>query len=263
MDDLRAAFGLSEPPAPEPPAQDPPVDNPKPEDPPAPEPNPAPETDPNPTPTPPDTKPAGPKPEDIKPPAVDKTAQAFASQRIQIKEYQKTLNGIAKVLGVKDTANPETVMASLNDLLLKAEAKAQNVPEDMYKRLHTLEERDLQNTQKQIRETAYFGFQKVKDTFNLDNTTLNKFADDLLANGVNPFENPVDLVKEYRSMHFDDLITAAVQTGIRQEAERAAKAAEHSSTPSNRQNPGGGADPEKITTVAQLDAWFNKQTPNK
>jgi hypothetical protein len=250
LESVLNAFGVQQtPPAnTDPPAGDPPAatetDPPAGDDPPATDPPPA---DPN---NPPETN-------NNDDPPLDKSAQKFAEMRVQNKNYQKIISGVAQILGVTDQ-NPDNVMNSLNDLVLKAQAKKENIPEDVYKRLQTLEQRDQEYTQKEIREAAYFGFQQVKDTFKLDNQKLNDFATELQKNGMNPFEQQVDLVKEYRNMHFDEMLQAAVAEGIRQEAERAANAANHSSTPNNKQGQ-GGADPEKITTVAQLDSWFNKQ----
>jgi hypothetical protein len=247
--------------------------NPKPE----PEPEPAAEPEPNPDgqtapgqePNPQQTPPAEPdKPEENPPQEPDnsqtnKSAQAFAQMRIQNKQYLNLINGVAKALGVKDTSNPENVLASLNDLVTKAQAKKDGIPEEVYKRLQTLEAQNQEHTQEQAKQMAYLGFQKVKDTYKLDDKGLQNFADELVQAGINPFENPdVNLLNEYRTRHYDELMQAAIQQGIKQEMERAAKAQNHSSTPNNK-NGQGVTDPEKITTVAQLNAWFDKQTPHK
>lgn len=244
LESVKAAFGITTDPPQDPPTdppQDPPTD--PPQDPPA---------------DPPEDPPKDPPTDPPADPPVDRTAQAFAAMRVQNKEYQKILNGVAKVLGVKDTSNPDVMLTSLNDLLTKAQAKEQNVPEEVFKRLQTLEAKDQEYTQKEIKETAYLGFQKVKDTFKLDNAQLNKFADELVAAGINPFETKVDILKEYQTMHFQDLIAAAAAEGAKLEAERAVKAAAHGSDPGKKQGQ-GGSDPEKITTIAQLNDWFDQQ----
>ena len=263
LDDVKAAFGVSTDP---PPAQDPPRD--PPQDPPAGEPQDPPAGT---TQDPPQDPPAGepqdppagttqdpPPKEPPKTGADPKVAQAFAAMRVQNKNYEKIMNGIADVLGVKDTSNPEAVMGSLNDLILKAEAKKQNVPEELYKRLHTLEERDQLATQEEIRRTAYLGFQAVKDKHKLTDEQLNHFADELHGIGLNPFETQLDLVKEYRNLHFEDIVKQAVEEGARAEVERSTKAATHSSAPNPKKGQ-AGSDPEKINSVAQLNAWFDNQ----
>lgn len=254
LESVKAAFGIVDPPQ----AGDPPAAA----VPPAGDTSPAPDTPLIDPPATPDTLPAEPPAPETPPvvvPPVDKVGQAFAQMRVQNKSYEKTLNGVAKILGIADASNPDTVLSSLNDLLLKAEAKKNNVPEDMYKRLQTLENQNQEFNQKQVRETAYFGFQKVKDTFKLDDAGLNKFADDLIAAGRNPFEMQVDLLQEYKMLHFDEILAAERAEGARLEAERAAKAAAHSSTPNNKQGQ-GVTTPEKINTVSELTDWFNKQS---
>ncbi len=145
-------------------------------------------------------------------------------------------------------------------MILEKEAKDKNVPAELLERLQILEERDREYTQKQIMEYAYLGFQRVKDLFNLDDAGLQKFADELVAAGINPFETKVDVVREYKLLHFDELIQAAVEQGIKQEQERAAKAANHSTAPKPQKGPGQSGNPEKITTVAQLNDWMNSQS---
>jgi hypothetical protein len=219
------------------------------------------ETPPADPPNPDETNPTPPANTDTPPveePPVDKSAQMFAQMRVQNKQYQKIISGVAKILGVQDTSNPEALTESLNSLIIKAEAKKNNIPEDVYQRLQFLEEKDQVSAQQRLEQNAYLGFQNVKTTFKLDDAGLNKFAQDLRKAGLNPFETPIDLVKEYRNMNFDSLIQSAVAEGIRQEAERAAKAQQFSSTPSKTQGQ-GGTDPEKINTVAQLTSWFDKQ----
>jgi hypothetical protein len=245
LEDVKAKFGITDPPAEDPPADDPPADDPPADDPPADDP-PADSDDP---------------PKDPPKPSVDtKAGRAFAQLRVQNAQYQKTLNGIAKILGVTDTSNPDTLIAQLNKVILEKEAKDKNVPTELLERLQLLEERDKEYSQKQIMEYAYLGFQRVKDMFNLDEAGLQKFADELVAAGINPFETKVDVVREYKLLHFDELMQAAVGQGIKQEQERAAKAANHSTTPNPQKGPGQSGNPEKITTVAQLNDWMNSQS---
>ena len=245
LDDLKAKFGITDLPADDPPADsedDSPADDP-----------PADSADSNDPPKDPPKDPPNPS-------ADTKAGRAFAQLRVQNAQYRKTLNGIAKILGVTDTSDPDTLIAQLNKVILEKEAKDKNVPAELLERLQILEERDREYTQKQIMEYAYLGFQRVKDLFNLDDAGLQKFADELVAAGINPFETKVDVVREYKLLHFDELIQAAVAQGIKQEQERAAKAANHSTAPKPQKGPGQSGNPEKITTVAQLNDWMNSQS---
>jgi len=257
LEDLKAKFGITDLPADDPPADsedDPPADST--DDPPTDSEDDPPADDP-----PEDDSPKDPPKDDPPKPSADtKAGRAFAQLRVQNAQYRKTLNGIAKILGVTDTSNPDTLIAQLNKVILEKEAKDKNVPAELLERLQILEERDREYTQKQIMEYAYLGFQRVKDLFNLDDAGLQKFADELVAAGINPFETKVDVVREYKLLHFDELIQAAVEQGIKQEQERAAKAANHSTAPKPQKGPGQSGNPEKITTVAQLNDWMNSQS---
>ena len=110
----------------------------------------------------------------------------------------------------------------------------------------------------QTRNAAYLGFQQIKTQFKLSDTELQQFANDLVADGKNPFVQTFDLVAEYKLRNFDRLLEDAKQQGIQAEIARASKANDNASTPTNKQ--GGTQDPaEQITTVKQLTDWFNKQ----
>jgi len=257
LEDVKAKFGITDPPEDDPPADDPPADDPpadSADDPPA-------DSADDPPADSEDDPPEDDPPKDPPKPSADtKAGRAFAQMRVQNAQYQKTLNGIAKILGVTDTSNPDTLIAQLNKVILEKEAKDKNVPTELLERLQILEERDKEYSQKQIMEYAYLGFQRVKDMFNLDEAGLQEFADELVAAGINPFETKVDVVREYKLLHFDELIQAAVEQGIKQEQERAAKAANHSTAPKPQKGPGQSGNPEKITTVAQLNDWMNSQS---
>jgi len=246
LEDLKAKFGITDLPEDNPPADsedNPPADS---------EDNPPADSEDNP-----------PADSEDNPPADlegTKAGRAFAQLRVQNAQYRKTLNGIAKILGVTDTSDPDTLIAQLNKVILEKEAKDKNVPAELLERLQILEERDREYTQKQIMEYAYLGFQRVKDLFNLDDAGLQKFADELVAAGINPFETKVDVVREYKLLHFDELMQAAFEKGVKQEQERAAKAANHSTAPNPQKGPGQSGNPEKITTVAQLNDWMNSQS---
>lgn len=193
-----------------------------------------------------------------KPSKAEQQAAAFAQLRVQNKEQQKLINGIAAILGVKDT-NPEIVMQKLNDLIVQSQAKSAGVPEEVYRRLQMLEQRDQEYTQQQLRAQAYTGFQKVKDKYNLTTEQLAQFATALAESGNNPFEKPVDILKEYRNMYFEDIIKIERAKAVQEEVERQKKVENHGTNPGKNSGPGGNTEPERISTVAQLNEWGNKQ----
>ncbi len=189
----------------------------------------------------------------------DKTAQAFAQMRVENKKYQKMITGIAEMLGVQDVTNPEAVTQVIEQKLIEAEAKKQNVPPEMLARLQQLELHNQEYIQNQTRQVAYAGFQKVKDSFKLTNQEVEQFATALQQQGLNPFDKPLDLVKEYRVLNFDKLLADAEAKGAQAEIQRSTKAQNQGSTPNTKQGQ-GDVDEVKITTVKDLDAWFDKQS---
>lgn len=193
--------------------------------------------------------------EQDKPKPDNKQAKAWAEMRVQNKNYEKILKGVAGVLGV-DGTNPDTMLQALNDKVNEAQAKAQGVPKELLERLNQLEERDKMFEQEEIKRNAYLGFQNLKNDFGLDDKALSSFADELIQEGLNPFEQHVDIETAFIKTHYKDLITQAEERGIKREQERAAKANTQGSTPNNKngQDPGGV---QKINNIADLNKWYD------
>lgn len=185
----------------------------------------------------------------------DKKAHAFAQMRIQNKQQADLLKNIGAVLGVQDTSNPEALTQALQDKVIAAQAKAQGVPEEFYRRLNNLEQNNQQFVQEQMKRTALLGFQKVKESFGLQNKDVEAFADDLYKDGIDPFTNPVDVVKEYKMRNFDKLLADAEARGAAAEAARASKANQHGSSPNNKQGKRNTGD-EKINTMKELSNFL-------
>ena len=247
QNEFLAAFGVTEPAAPAettPPAT-PPTE---PETPPAGEGTPPSE--------PPATPPAA-EPEPA-PAGQDKTGQAFAQMRIENKRQKDLLNGVAAILGLDSLSDPVQIQQALEQKILAAQAQKQGITPEVLTRLQSLEADKAQNEYEKLERAAYLGFQQVKDKFGLDDKALQSFANEMVLAGQNPFEQPVDLMNAYISRHYADLIEAAIQKGIQQEAERAAKALQTSSTPVPKVGQSAG-DAGKIGTVRDLTAWFDSQ----
>lgn len=193
---------------------------------------------------------------------VNKSAQAFAAMRVELANKNKLLEGVATVLGLdpKQKDSMDQLQTKLNEAL----AKKQGLPVETLERLNRLEALEQQRNIETIRNNAFQGFQKVKTQFNLSDDELQSFANDLVAEGKNPFLTPLDLVTEYKLKNFDKLLEQAKNQGAQDEINRAAKATNNASTPNNKQ--GGSSqndEPEKITTVKQLNDWFNQQQSGK
>lgn len=189
--------------------------------------------------------------------ATNKASQAFAAMRVELSQKNKLLEGVASVLGLdpksKDSMNQ--IQSKLNEAL----AKKQGIPVETLERLNRLEQMEEQRNIEQIRNNAFLGFQKVKTTFNLNDDELQSFANDLVAEGKNPFTTNVDLMTEYKLKNFDKLLEQAKNQGVQSEIERASRAQNNASIPNQSNGGTGDQTPDKITSVKELTKWFNNQ----
>lgn len=188
----------------------------------------------------------------------NKSAQAFAAMRVELARKDKLLEGVATVLGL-DPKSKES-MDQLQGKLNEALAKKQGIDPEILAKLNRLEEMETQRNVEQVRNNALMGFQKVKTQFGLDDTQLQEFANQLVADGKNPFTTPLDLVTEYKIKNFEKLLENAKAQGVQEEIARASKANNNATTPgTNNGVQTGGGEVQAITTVKQLNEWFNNQ----
>jgi hypothetical protein len=187
-----------------------------------------------------------------------KQAQAFAQMRIANQQQQQLIKQIAAVVGVENTKDTGAMMKALEQLVVKAQSQKQGIPEEVLQRLNDLENTNKEYQKQQAYLAAGRGFQTIKDKYGLDNDGLEAFAQELIADGLNPYEQPIDLVAEYKLRHFDSMLEQAVQRGIEQEAQRAAKAGAQGSTPSNTKGGRDDSDTPKINSVSELNKWLDE-----
>ncbi len=188
----------------------------------------------------------------------NKQAQAFAQMRIANQQQQQLINQIAQVVGIPDTKDHAAVIQALQNLAIKAQSQKQGIPEEILAKINRLEGMEQEYQRQQTYLAAGRGFQNIKDQFKLDDNALESFAQELIADGINPYEQMVDLVSEYRNRHFDELIEQAVQRGIAQEAQRAAKAGAQGSTPPDTTGGRADSEPAKINSISELNKWLEE-----
>lgn len=186
-----------------------------------------------------------------------KAQQAFVFMRQQNKRMSDTLRGIASLVGVDPTAaNDENkLMEALQAKITEQQARDQNVPVELLQRLQHLEARDKMYTAREREQAAALGFQRLKDTYGLSQTQLNQFAQQLVASGKNPLTDAIDLEREYKLLNFDKLVEDAVNKAVAAERNRAANAANHSTTPSNTQG-GLPGNTGTVKNVHELNEWL-------
>lgn len=211
---------------------------------------PAPPGDPAPT----DPKPADPAP--APEPEPTPANKAFAEMRVRTQKYEKTLKSLGTLLGAQDINDTESILNLVQEKVLQAQAKQQNIPVELLQKLDLLEAESQARQKDALTQQALISFQNVKNQFGLDDKGLDAFADELAKQGINPFAQQVDLVKVYRDFHFQDIIAKEVQKAVEAERQRALKAATSSTTPGSATGVTGGAAPSQIKTAAELENWF-------
>ena len=192
----------------------------------------------------------------------NKVQQAFAAMRVQNKQMTDTLKGVAGVLGLETIPEDSTqLLEALQQKIIASEAQKQNVPVEMLTRLSQLEQRDQMRNAQQLESEAALGFQALQTKFALNQEELNQFAEDLVKAGKSPLLQSVDMVQEYKLLHFEDLQAKAVAKAIADEQERSSKANQHGSNPGSTSGAGGTGvgDTGKVSNVRELENWFKNQ----
>jgi len=203
----------------------------------------------DPEPTEPETKPE---------PAPTPANKAFAEMRVKTQKYEKILKSLGNLLGAQDVNDPDVILNLVQEKVLQAQAKQQNIPVELLQKLDLLEAESQARQKDALTQQALIGFQNVKNQFGLDDKGLDAFADELAQKGINPFAQQIDLVKVYRDFHFEDIIAKEVQKAVEAERQRALKAATESTTPGSTTGVGEGATPSQIKTAAELENWFKE-----
>lgn len=234
---------------------------------PAADPEPAPETPPvESEPKPGEPKPGDPAPTDPEPtepetkpePTPTPANKAFAEMRVKTQKYEKLLKSLGNLLGAQDVNDPDAILNLVQEKVLQAQAKQQNIPVELLQKLDLLEAESQARQKDALTQQALIGFQNVKNQFGLDDKGLDAFADELAQKGINPFAQQIDLVKVYRDFHFQDIIAKEVQKAVEAERQRALKAATESTTPGSTTGVGEGVTPSQIKTAAELENWFKE-----
>lgn len=187
--------------------------------------------------------------------AEDKRNYAFGQMRTQINQLTELLGRVAKANGVEYTDNKD-LLAKLNDDTIEKMAKKQNVPVELLREVEALRQDSAAFKAQQLRDAAAIGFQNVMNTYGLTQEELKAFAVELDQAGKNPFMQPIDVVAEYKLLHYDDILNTAVKKAVEEALKKDSAANQSSSTPSTQR--GSGGEGAKITTIAGLSALLDE-----
>lgn len=187
-----------------------------------------------------------------------KANQAFAEMRVKNKQMAATIGKLAEALGFNPNSTEEELLAGINDILTQQQAQQQQVPVEILQRLNELEAVNNAYRQDQMRAQAQRGLSALRDKYAIEQDDMVAFVEDLNNAGLNPLYNPnVNLEAEFLSRNFEKIISKKVEAAVQEEQARAAKAQEHSSTPSKTSGAAKQDAPkEQINTVKALDAFF-------
>ena len=189
------------------------------------------------------------------PTAEDKRNYAFGQMRTQINQLTELLGKVAKANGVEYTDSKDLV-AKLNDDAITKMAQKQNVPVELLKEVEALRQDSAAFKAQQLKDAAAIGFQNVMTTYGLTQEQLKEFAVELDQRGKNPFTQPIDVMSEYKMLHYDDILNTAVKKAVEEALKKDSAADQSSTTPGQQQGSNGGSE-AKITTVAGLTALLD------
>lgn len=185
----------------------------------------------------------------------DKQNYAFGQMRTQINELTSLLGRIASANGIEYKDSKE-LLSKLTDDTISKMAQKQNVPVELLREVETLRQDSQMFKQQQLRNAAAVGFQNLQEQYKLTQQQLEQFAVELDQKGKNPFLQPVDLVQEYKTLHFDEILQNEIRKAVEDALKQSSAADQNSSTPGQRQGGGSGSG-ERITTVAGLSALLD------
>jgi hypothetical protein len=191
------------------------------------------------------------------PPVTKQSKQnyAFAEQRLQIKENEKFVRNLGKIIGFDDHASVDEIREKIKEVLIEKTAKENNISVDLAKRLDLAEEALQENHRIKLEKKVQEDFSELIDKHNLDEAAVNEFTTYLMDNGKNPLlDQNVDLEAEYLKLHFNDMIQAAVTEALNKEAERQKKVEEKA--PSGVSKSPTDKGEQKISSVKELDDLF-------
>lgn len=201
--------------------------------------------------TPPEATP--PANEDVSQLSQNKQNFAFQQMRQQNQQLNQLLGKLAQANGI-EYSNPKELIEKLNNNAIEAIAKTQNVPVSLLKEVEDLRRDSEAFKAMQFQNNAAAGFQAVVTNYGLDQKALEAFAIELDQAGVNPFTSHVDVLQEYKSRHFDEIMQAKIDEAVAAALTKNTSADTHSTTPSSTSTPTKtGGDEDKITTVEGLN----------
>jgi len=176
---------------------------------------------------------------------------AFAKQRKELAEYERTIKSLATALNI-DEKDPAKILASLSDLAYKKQSQTQNVDPEILKEL------DMLRTTR-AEQTIQSKFLALQSEQSLSNEELVAFATMIDAQGINVMADPnIDLDYLYFKLNSTSVMEKRIQAAVEEAVRKVTKAGAQSSTPS-KQIGKSSEEPTPINTMAGLNDLLDKK----
>ena len=180
---------------------------------------------------------------------------AFAEQRLRIKKQDDFIKNIGKLIGMDGSSSLDEIQEKVKEALLAKEAKEQNIPVDILKRLERAESLIQENDQIKLEKKVTDSFTGLIEEHNLSKEDVDAFTQYLIDNNKNPMLDPnVDLEAEYLKLHYKDMVASAVQDALAKEQARQKKVEDSSASGVPKSVSDKGET--KIDSVKALDELF-------
>lgn len=155
--------------------------------------------------------------------------KAFAEQRIQIKSQKQVIDGIAGLLGL-DPKTPDLV-DQVQSAILNAQAKKENIDPNLLAQINQSSAAIAELNSIKLEAAAKEGLTDLIDTYELEKEDVDSFLNELIKDGLNPLEQPVNLKHEYIDRHFKDVQEKIRTKALAEEQARKDKTSKASSVP--------------------------------
>ena len=180
---------------------------------------------------------------------------AFAEQRLRIKKQDDFIKNIGKLIGMDASSSLDDIQEKVKEALLAKEAKEQNIPVDILKRLERAESLIQENDQIKLEKKVTESFTDLIEEHSLSKEDVDAFTQYLIDNDKNPMlDANVDIHAEYLKLHYKDMVNAAVQEAVAKEQARQKKVENSSASGVPKSN--SDKSEKKVESVKDLDDIF-------
>lgn len=180
-------------------------------------------------------------------------AQAFAAMRSENTALKNLLKRVAGTAGLGNLSG-EALVKALEDKLIKDEAKANNIPEELQRKLQEQDTilRSIADDRQRTRVVT--AFQDLQTKCNLSSDQVYAFVEELKTKGYDMDKSLDNLPDIYRGLHFEELTKSMIDNAVAEAIKRQQKGEQQGSNPGTSVGNQDQDDEGKVTTVAGLDA---------